>query len=208
MRTRIVMPRLLALALVVMAGVATTAAPATTPAAQRFVSVSGSVEVEGTSSLHDWEAVSEELRGEVVVPAGFFDGSNATVSSGSVQIPAATLASGKSRMDRLMHEALKVEEHPLITFQLETAQLVSASAANGFPVLACGELTIAGVSRPVQLQLRVEERTSSKLTVTGQTQLRMTDYGIDPPTAMLGALKTGDEITVAFRWQLAADQKR
>lgn len=32
----------------------------------------------------------------------------------------------------------------------------------------------------------------------GTQKLLMTDYGIDPPTALMGTMRTGNEITVAF----------
>jgi hypothetical protein len=33
---------------------------------------------------------------------------------------------------------------------------------------------------------------------TGRLALKMTDFGVDPPTALLGTLRTGDEVTVYF----------
>jgi hypothetical protein len=42
------------------------------------------------------------------------------------------------------------------------------------------------------------------LTVTGELPLLMTDYGITPPKAMLGMLKTDPKIVVAFEVVLSA----
>jgi hypothetical protein len=36
------------------------------------------------------------------------------------------------------------------------------------------------------------------LSVQGQVQLLMTDFGIKPPTAMLGMLKTDPKVTVSI----------
>jgi hypothetical protein len=36
------------------------------------------------------------------------------------------------------------------------------------------------------------------VTVTGELQLLMTDFGITPPKAMLGMLKTDPKVTVTF----------
>jgi hypothetical protein len=35
----------------------------------------------------------------------------------------------------------------------------------------------------------------------------MTDFKIDPPTALMGTMKTGDEITISFNVKLAKDAK-
>src|SRR6185503_4734312 len=47
-----------------------------------------------------------------------------------------------------------------------------------------GMLRIAGVEREVTLELKTR-RNESTLTVRGETQLLMTDYGVTPPKAML-----------------------
>ena len=38
----------------------------------------------------------------------------------------------------------------------------------------------------------------NKVTLTGATKLKMTDYKIDPPKALMGTITTGDEITIKF----------
>ena len=37
----------------------------------------------------------------------------------------------------------------------------------------------------------------------GAQQVKMTDYGVDPPTALFGVLKTGDAITISFNTTFA-----
>ena len=49
-------------------------------------------------------------------------------------------------------------------------------------------------------------RTASTITVIGDVPLLMTDYGIKPPTAMLGMLKTDPKITVTFEVVLTMPQ--
>jgi hypothetical protein len=41
-------------------------------------------------------------------------------------------------------------------------------------------------------------RTDAGLTVKGEVPLLMTDFGIAPPKAMLGMLKTDPKVTVTF----------
>jgi polyisoprenoid-binding protein YceI len=58
-------------------------------------------------------------------------------------------------------------------------------------------LTIAGVEREVALTITTR-RTSAGLTVQGSLDLLMTDYGVVPPKAMLGMLKTDPKVTITF----------
>ena len=61
---------------------------------------------------------------------------------------------------------------------------------------------IAGVEREVALDLKTQ-RKETTLTVKGEIRLLMTDYGITPPKAMLGMLKTDPKVTVTFETVLA-----
>jgi hypothetical protein len=47
------------------------------------------------------------------------------------------------------------------------------------------------------------DRQTSALKVTGKADLLMTDYGIAPPKAMLGMLKTNPKVTATFEALLA-----
>ena len=63
-------------------------------------------------------------------------------------------------------------------------------------------LRIAGVDREVAIDITTK-RTGATLTVQGRLDLLMTDYGIKPPVAMLGMLKTDPKVTVTFETVLA-----
>jgi polyisoprenoid-binding protein YceI len=115
-------------------------------------------------------------------------------------IKAASLTSPKEGLDRNMHKALKVAQFPEITFTLLRTE---AAVAN--MLKAIGKLTIAGVEKEVVLDLKTAVNAST-ITVMGEVPLLMTDYGIKPPTAMLGMLKTDPKITVTFEVVLAPPQ--
>jgi polyisoprenoid-binding protein YceI len=61
-----------------------------------------------------------------------------------------------------------------------------------------GNLTINGQSRPVTLDLNVDDNGH----VTGTTSFRQTDFGLKPFSAMLGALKVKDNVDVSIDVQL------
>jgi hypothetical protein len=44
------------------------------------------------------------------------------------------------------------------------------------------------------------------IAVRGSVPLFMSDFGIEPPTAMLGMLKTADQVTVKFELALRLEQ--
>jgi polyisoprenoid-binding protein YceI len=93
-----------------------------------------------------------------------------------------------------MHNALQVKEHPEIVFRL--LRLEPRSGAAG-ALRGIGVLQIAGVEREVALDITTE-RKDATLSVQGHVQFLMTDFGIKPPTAMLGMLKTDPKVKVTF----------
>ena len=159
------------------------------------------ITIAGTSNIHAYTASTTVVRVTRVQVAGSVAGPNfwdEIVKPGGVEafdiaIPAAKLTSPKEGLDKNMHKALKAEQHPDITFSLKRIEPGAAPGA----LRALGTLRIAGVDREVALVLKTVHKDST-LSVKGELPLLMTDYGIAPPKAMLGMLKTDPKVTVTF----------
>jgi polyisoprenoid-binding protein YceI len=191
--------RLVVLTVAAAAAVALGTAPQAAGTAS-LVLASARVTIDGTSNIHAYSASSTAVRVaavEVDVEAGTNVLDRAVepnaVRAFDVVIPTTSLTSPKDGIDKNMHKALKASEHPDIRFRLRSLDV----AAN----TATGELTIAGVERDVTLNVQVK-RQEGALAVTGTTTLMMTDYGVTPPKAMLGMLKTNPKVTITFELTL------
>jgi hypothetical protein len=157
----------------------------------------------GTSNIHDYTASTTAARiVRLQVASGVLGGNvwEEVLKPGALQafeiaIPAATLSSPKDGLDKNMHKALNVTQHPDITFRL--SHLESGAGAGAGAVRATGILQINGVERTITLDLTTQ-RNEANLTIRGEAQLLMTDFGITPPKAMLGMLKTDPKVTVTF----------
>jgi polyisoprenoid-binding protein YceI len=177
------------------------------PAPPPVAVASSRVSIAGTSNIHAYTASTTAVRvtrlqiaKDVAGPTPW----DAIVTPGAidafeVSIAAATLSSPKDGLDKNMHKALKVTEHPEIVFDLRRVE-PRAGAQGG--LLGVGVLRIAGVEREVSLELTTE-RKDQGLIVRGSLPLQMTDYGIKPPVAMLGMLKTDPKVIVSFETVLA-----
>jgi polyisoprenoid-binding protein YceI len=158
------------------------------------------VSIAGTSNVHPYTASTTAVRMTRVQLASSVAGPDlwdAIVKPGAIEalditIAAAQLSSPREGVDKNMHKALKVQEHPEITFSLRRLE---AGVSGGLKATAL--LQIAGVEREVAMDIQTERKTG-QLVVTGSIQLLMTDYGIAPPKAMLGMLKTDPRVTVTF----------
>lgn len=170
--------------------------------------------IEGTSTLHDWKVESGRISGFVEIEPAFLEdptlSSVAALREGGraplvrAVIPVKELRSGEARMDRVMLQALKAGAHPEIRYELDRAVLGAgaAPAAGPFGLDTRGRLTVAGVTREVAMPVVVARSSSGEVVVKGRVPLRMTDFGIDPPRALMGTIRSGDAVTVSFEWRI------
>ncbi len=180
---------------------ASVAAVAAQPAALKIASAK--VTITGTTNVHGYTASTSTVRLSGV-KLGTFDGDlwsltqqPALVEAFEVAIPSVSLKSPKDGIDKNMHKALKADKFAEITFRTRSI------AKNGAGLRATGTLTIAGVSKDVTFDLAVQ-RSGSNLSVIGDVPLLMTDYGITPPKAMMGMMRTDPKVTIRLELVLAA----
>ena len=188
-------------------GLGLSAAVTAQDAAAPMTLASARVSLSGTSNVHAYTASTSAVRvtrlqvAKEAIGANFWDGvvKPGAIEAFEIAISAATLTSPREGLDKNMHKALKVAEHPDITFRL--LRLEPGAGAQG-ALRGAGLLRIAGVEREVALDLTTE-RKEGALAVRGTLPLLMTDYGIKPPVAMLGMLKTDPKVTVSVEAVLA-----
>ncbi|MGI9158413.1 MAG: YceI family protein, partial [Saprospiraceae bacterium] len=152
--------------------------------------------IKGTSNLHDWESSAKEVRGKADLTIE--EGKLSAINSLNVEVPVKSIKSTKgSIMDSKTYDALKADDHPKITFKLERATPIKQSG-DGYSVTATGSLAIAGVTKKVDLSVKGKMDAGGNLLFSGSKKIKMTDYGIKPPTALMGTMTVGDEVDVVF----------
>lgn len=148
--------------------------------------------VDGTSNKSDWTVEAKALTGSFTI-----DGE--TVTGARIEVPAEKMESPRSKiMDRLMYKTLKSGQHPSIAFRLSRAAAMASGADGGRSLAVTGELAIAGVTREVSFPVTAVPVTGGAWKFTGQVSVLLTDFDMVPPTALFGALHTGDEVTIRF----------
>lgn len=160
---------------------------------------SAQILIKGTSSLHDWQVEGSTVNGSISTDPSTWLAAGNSPASISVSIPVSSIKSDHSRMDRIMRDALKSDKNPDITYQLSSAARTSGTG-DSFVVHTNGKLTIAGATHDMVMDVTALRTSDRHYVLTGEVPIRMTDYGFKPPVAMLGTLKTGNDVKVSFRW--------
>ena len=166
-------------------------------AAQTFTLNNGAsnLKVEGTSNIHDWELSAKELQGSMKVQME--DGQLVQLDQLQFGVVAESLKSGKGGMDKNTYKALDTDKHKRITYELTNVKNLDCTSKTSCKITTNGVLTIAGTKKNVELVFDAK-MTGDRITLTGNKKINMTDYNVDPPTAMFGTITTGEEVNIKF----------
>ncbi len=151
------------------------------------------LKVYGTSSLHDWHIVTEEQKGYLIIEGT----NNPAIKKMKIEAVSKSLKSGKKGMDKNTYKSLDTDKYKTITFQFTEAKNVTKINDKNYQIETYGNLTVAGVTKKTALNFTLTFA-NNEVCLTGEKTMKMTEFNIDPPTALLGTITTGDDITIKF----------
>jgi len=168
------------------------------PGAGQVVYTSNSIDlvVSGTSTLHDWDMKSVKAN---CTAAFTLNGAGhiTELTALSFSTPAVALKSEHTSMDNNAYKALKTDKAPAITYTMTSAAVTQGDA--GLVTVKCaGKLTIAGTTKDAEIVAIVKPNADNTLAVSGSRTISMKDFNVQPPTFMLGTIKTGNDVTLKF----------
>ena len=145
----------------------------------------------GTTNVHDFQTNVTQLSGELVLNA------SKQVQSFTFSVPVKSIKSKEKLMDTKTYEAFDSDKNPNIAFKL--------TEATGFKITGqeveatvTGNLTMAGTTRKISFKAIGKSAKAGVYEFKGSIPLKMTDYKMKPPTAMMGMMKVGDAITLKY----------
>ncbi|MCC5921362.1 MAG: YceI family protein [Cyclobacteriaceae bacterium] len=147
-----------------------------------------SFQVLGTSTLHDWSLSGNEASSKAEIE---MDGDEVTnINSLKIKLTAESLTSDqdKSEMTKKAHKALKVEDHPTIYYTLD--EIKSSKSDH---LVAVGRLQIADTTRKVETKVDYT-KDDNVLVFKTDTKVKLSDFNLDRPSALMGTIKVDDEI--------------
>ena len=145
--------------------------------------------VEGTSTVRDYRCAAGTMESTITTrSAATID---AVVEAARVSIPVAQLECGNGKMNDHMRKALRANDHPNVIFQL------TSYTVNGSDAVIAGELTIAGTTKRIEMPATILQEDGA-LRVQASKQINMSEWGVKPPSLMLGTLKVRDAVTIKF----------
>ena len=164
--------------------------PLHTNAQRNYTIAKSTFEVAGTSSVHDWVMKSTEGNGTVNLTVT--DSKLSDINSLTITLLAESIKSSKTSMDDVAYETLDTKTNKNIKYVLKSANKVNESTWN-----LIGTYTIAGISKDYKTVVNITGNNGNFI-LKGSNQITFADFGMSPPTAALGVVRAGKELTVIF----------
>jgi polyisoprenoid-binding protein YceI len=193
---------------VALATIAFSAATAAAQTARVAVSPESKLWIDGTSNLHGWSCKAEKLEAAIdfdaVAAANVAAAAPKALKKVDVKVPVKSLKCGHGAMDNNLYKALNADATPDVSYIMATFEAVPGDGKDTFTLKTVGTLTVAGKENKIEMEVSATRMPDGTLKAKGVVPIKMTDYGIKPPTAIFGRLKTGDEVKVNFELTVGA----
>lgn len=162
--------------------------------------------IEGSSNVNQFECQAEEYAGEATLPETENDNISTPVTTTNellsikIDIQVDSIECGKRKMNQDLQKALKAEQYPEITFLFQEANVLKEpdQAEDSFQLEVNGLLTVAGTTKEISFITEAYYTGQNRVRARGGTTINMTDYGVTPPTALMGLIRANEELTVNF----------
>lgn len=174
---------------------------------QRYRYQAHQMTIEGRSNWQSWTLEVKEVGIHAdfkITPQGFISVVGPVVlmaKSAHISAPRPSL------MDRNVGPALKADKHPYITFNL--LQIDTRDLKYGVTLLKTkGMLSIAGADQEVDMDVFARVLPNADVEVWGMKTVNMRDFGINPPTAFFGIIRSEATVNINFDIILRAVAKK
>jgi len=151
------------------------------------------VKVTGTSTIHDWESDVEKL--EYKTSYKIENNELSDIKDAVLKITVESIKSTKGKvMDDKTYDAFNSEKYPFIIFILRSEEINTSDLT----VNLTGSLEMAGTTKAIDLVASYKVLANGDLQIKGSKKVKMSEFNMTPPKAMMGTIKVGDEVTISF----------
>jgi polyisoprenoid-binding protein YceI len=161
---------------------------------------SSTATINGGSTLHDWESkiTTVEFKGSVKMKGNILQ----SIKNVEVKIPVVSIKSKEGKvMDDKTYETFESKNNPFIIYTCSDTKRTE-DAEHNITISASGKLSMAGVTKPYTLEGQGKILANGNLQLTISSTLKMSDFGMKPPTLFMDTITVKDEITVHFNIEL------
>lgn len=155
----------------------------------------------GKTNINSYECYCNDDFPTAIISGAEQENGTIHFTNAVLQVKTSLLSCKNKLMNRDMHKALKAEEHPYIIIVLHDAETLSNNSKLSYNTWqefkANVTLTIAGVSKKVQLQVKVNKLSKHLFQLKASKDILMSEYNVKPRTPF-NMIKIEDKVTINF----------
>ncbi|MBL7974914.1 MAG: YceI family protein [Candidatus Kapabacteria bacterium] len=174
-----------------------------------YLEDSSKLYIEGTSNVNSFDCSCKDNFPKRSIKVAFSDDLKTIRFTNSYfKIRTQSLDCNNSRMNKDLCEALKSSEYPDIKIELKDAKLQSTTPGSDgwLSIKVNASMTITNVTKDIVLDVKGKKTSDEKFRFVCQKEILLTDYNIEPPTALLGLVKVRNNIKINFDLYTVAEQ--
>ena len=163
------------------------------------------ISISGTSNVSSFKCFAADCaqKGSFVV----FEKNDSNIISfynALFSVKVRSLDCNNSLINRDLYKTLNSDKYPFIVLQIKEAELISFFPNSVFKYKVKVDMILANNQRETKGEVLVQKINSDVFRVSGVQKIKLTDFNIKPPTAMLGLIVVDDEMTITFNLVLKA----
>lgn len=160
--------------------------------------------INGTSNVNDFVcSYQREFESDTLSHRVELFNQHLSVQGDTLKLDIDSFDCGRRGINRDFRKTLKTENSKNISISL---QKLSFSECK--PQTIGVDISIAGVTKPYEIFLNEFSVKENVISVKGRKNFLMSDFGIDPPTALLGLIKVRDYLEIDFELEFIQPQKK
>ena len=155
----------------------------------------------GTSNVTDYSCKLYDFSNNTAIKVGStVNGNRIELTNAKVKLKSSSFSCDNKIMTNDFYEAIKGDVHKFITVQFHefTLQKEVKESSVQSRLSSVISITLAGKENTYNHTISTMEAMSDQLTLRGTLNVAMTEFGVNPPTALFGAVKTEDQIQIEY----------
>jgi len=155
--------------------------------------------IEGTSNINSFECFCKDNIPPKTTKIQVVNPTTIRFQNASLSLRTKALDCDNNKMNSDLCDALKADDYPNIIIQVHDAQIIRGTLDDevaGADLRMQASMIITDISKKVTLDVQAKKVGPGRYRFVCAKKLKMTDFNIDPPTALFGLIRVRDEITV------------
>jgi hypothetical protein len=171
-----------------------------------IVQPSSTLDIEGTTNINSFKcAIAKYVGNDTLVLHEGGRNIRPVFVRGAVELDAASFDCGMAMMTSDFQKAINAKVHPAIVIDFISFERTPAYTTVREQFKGILKISLGGVTRLFEVNCAIDVDSSGTINLAGSREFTFSDFGLTPPTRMLGAVKVNEALRVSFHLKLKLD---